>query len=502
MTAAAIRDAIQGGKVLHRFAPIGAAEVGVDDCEVTICTSSLALDEDVWVMEGIDLSRFEAHPVVLRDHDMTQPVARASNLVVTPQRITARASFAPIGVSTKADETRGLVKSGIITGVSSGIIPLESEPLNPRNPRGGQRITKSILVEFSFVSVPSDTASAVTARARGGNAVADKQDWKVGAARNLPIEDGDAAWDGPAAEAQIFEHAGGDDFDPTEARKGFLVYDAEAPEARGSYKLPIARMVDGQLVVPKSAIRAAASRLPDTDVPDDVKTDAAAVLDSYKEKAGMTDDSARAAPRKTGRRFAKRKVVFQRGLIEVANLCWIFEELGWQLDVAKWEAAIENDASKVPAMLAAVLHDLGDVILAMTAEELAEALTDVDVEPELDDAELLDADRAHVLAAPTSAVRSFRLGLVLAKQRAGKKLSTETVRCLRAAQDKHAEAIDIHRRAIATHKEAMDTVEDLLDDADPEAPVDDAGADTADEANRARRARAHQLKAKAANLAA
>ena len=150
--------------LLHRFAAMGVADVGADECEVTVCTSNLALDDDIWVMEGIDLSRYLAHPVVLRDHDMTQPVARASDLKVTPQKITARATFAPIGASAKADETRGLVKAGFITGVSAGIIPLESEPLDPRNPRGGQRITKAILVEFSFVSVPSDAASGVTAR--------------------------------------------------------------------------------------------------------------------------------------------------------------------------------------------------------------------------------------------------------------------------------------------------------------------------------------------------
>jgi len=152
------------GDVLRRFAPAAIAGVNADDCEVTVCTSSLALDDDIWVMAGIDLSRYQAHPVVLRDHDMTQPVARASNLKVTPQKITARATFAPEGVSAKADETRGLVKSGFLTGVSASIIPLESELLDPRNPRGGLRITRSILVEFSFVSVPSDTFSGVTAR--------------------------------------------------------------------------------------------------------------------------------------------------------------------------------------------------------------------------------------------------------------------------------------------------------------------------------------------------
>ena len=61
-----------------------------------------------------------------------------------------------------------------------------------------------------------------------------ESEWKCGAARDLPL-DKEGAWDGPAAEASIFEHAGGDDFDPAVARKGFLAYDASAPKLRGFY---------------------------------------------------------------------------------------------------------------------------------------------------------------------------------------------------------------------------------------------------------------------------
>jgi HK97 family phage prohead protease len=107
------------------------------------------------------------------------------------------------------------------------------------------------------------------------------EDWKCGAARDLPLDE-EGAWDGGTAEASIFEHAGGDDFDPAEARKGFLAYDASAPKLRGSYKLPFARVADGKLTAMASGIRAAASRLPQSDIPDSVKETGRAVLDHYE----------------------------------------------------------------------------------------------------------------------------------------------------------------------------------------------------------------------------
>jgi hypothetical protein len=104
--------------------------------------------------------------------------------------------------------------------------------------------------------------------------------WTVGAARDLPLSDSDS-WDGDAAKAAIFAWAGGDDFSPAKAKRGFLVYDAEADDQRGSYKLPFATAVEGELTAVLGGVRAAASRLPQTDIPDDVKDKARAVIDGY-----------------------------------------------------------------------------------------------------------------------------------------------------------------------------------------------------------------------------
>ncbi|RMD64633.1 hypothetical protein D6833_04175 [Candidatus Parcubacteria bacterium] len=106
--------------------------------------------------------------------------------------------------------------------------------------------------------------------------------WKVGAKRDLPIASTERAWDGSAARGRIFAWAGWDDNpQPSKARRAFLAYDAEEPELKGSYKLPFADVVDGVLKAIPSGLRAAASRLPQTDIPSDVKERARSVLDGY-----------------------------------------------------------------------------------------------------------------------------------------------------------------------------------------------------------------------------
>lgn len=103
--------------------------------------------------------------------------------------------------------------------------------------------------------------------------------WTVGAARNLPLADTDRSWDGPAAKERIF--GDGEEIDQERAKRAHLVYDSEAPDLKGSYKLPFADVVDGSLKAIPSGLRAAASRLPQADIVASVRDRARAVLDAY-----------------------------------------------------------------------------------------------------------------------------------------------------------------------------------------------------------------------------
>jgi HK97 family phage prohead protease len=344
--------------------------LGDDEVEVVMSTAALARDGHILLPQGCVADNYRANPIVLWSHDPDHPVGNNENLVVEPAQISARTRFAPTGISRKADEVRGLVKAGVIRAVSIGFEIIECEPLDPKKPRGGQRITQWELLEMSFVSVPADVGAVVTARANGEQSMTD------------------------------------------ETRAALLLAPAGAAPATRAHGV-------------------------------------------------------------------RGKLVLSRGLYQVAELCWLFQELGWHVDMAKYESDFEGDESKVPGMLASVLHDLGGALLAMTQEEIAEALAghdvelvDVDVDPA--DAVLVVEERAHIAAAKTPAIRAWRRGLAHAKLRAGKTLSADTVRCLQEMQDSHQAGMDHARSAMKAHKAGIDSAQDLMD----RAGVSDAADDT------------------------
>ena len=119
--------------MLHRFASIQKFAVGgpaLPDRTIVAIASDETLDRagNVMVASGCDATNYKRNAVVLRDHDPTKPIGTAS-VIVKGNRLEATIKFAPAGVSPVADETFALVKAGVLTGVSIGFQPIESEPL-------------------------------------------------------------------------------------------------------------------------------------------------------------------------------------------------------------------------------------------------------------------------------------------------------------------------------------------------------------------------------------
>lgn len=337
--------------MIRQIVPAEINQLGEREIEVVMSTAVLARDGHILVPGGCRLDNYRANPIVLWSHNPDLPIGNAPEVVVEADKIRARIAFAPAGISAKADEVCGLMKSGVVRAVSVGFNPIDGEALNPAKPRGGQRFTDWELLELSAVSVPSDPDALVTARAHG-----------------------DAAMPAPAPATR----------------------EARATGTRA-------------MIIP------------------------------------------------TG----------QRGLYQVACLANLLGELGYQTDWAKWEAGIEQDGSQVPNMLADALYALGDAFLAMAAEEVAELFASVTegltAADEADEELLEEGERAHVRAATAPRVRAWRRALAVAKVRAGKKLSSETARCLREARAIHDEAMDLHRSAMRKHKEGLKSIDDLME---------------------------------------
>lgn len=288
--------------------------------------------------EGWDTKDFLKNPVALWAHDsFSPPIGRASNIGPVAGKLMGDIEFMPPDISVFAESVFRMVQAGFVKAVSVGFLPIEWAFTNEKDRPYGIDFTKQELLEISVCPVPCNPNALLEARAKGINTApllewaerlldtgesvlvpralleqtfkaaktpkttrqkylaprAKTADWKVGAARDLPLDQSDS-WDGAAAEASIFEHAGGADFNPEVAKKGFLVYDASAPKLRGSYKEPFAHVVDGTLKAVKGGIKAAASRLPSTQISEGARDEARAVIDHYEKAFGIGEGADKA----------------------------------------------------------------------------------------------------------------------------------------------------------------------------------------------------------------
>jgi HK97 family phage prohead protease len=341
---------------IQKFYAAKTEPVGERQARVICSTGDVDRAGDVVVQDGIDLSAYKMNPIVLWGHDTSQPIAKAVEIGIVEGKLMATVEFPPAGISAKADEICGLVKSGVISAVSIGFNPTEMEPIDKSNPKKGpQKYLKCELGEFSFVSVPANKSALTVERQNSAPTAV----WKVGASRNLPALK-TAVVDREDAAKSILDLAefGSDHPNETFARKGFLVYDASDAGNEGSYRIPFAQVSGGRMNVSADGLAAAKSLLEESDLPDDVATKARAVLEHYEVK--MADKSA--GPHKV------------KDLYDVASLAYALNSLGYLQSNAAWEAEYEGDGSQVPQMIADACRTLADVLVAMTAEEVSELL--------------------------------------------------------------------------------------------------------------------------------
>lgn len=148
----------------------------------------------------------------------------------------------------KGKEAYALLKQGAVSGLSIGYEPVKYSWEN-----SDIRVLEQVkLWEGSIVTFPANPQATVTTV----KSTVPFQD--------LPLADIEREWDADRAKSRLRRWASGgsgdkDDMDWTKYRKAFLWYDENDQENFGSYKFPIADVVDGALkAVPRGIFAAAA----------------------------------------------------------------------------------------------------------------------------------------------------------------------------------------------------------------------------------------------------
>jgi 2'-5' RNA ligase len=121
---------------------------------------------------------------------------------------------------------------------------------------------------------------ALTAAVRGGG-------WA-----DMPVADGGRTWDKGAAVRRLVDWADGDI--SGKYARAFLWHDGD-PDLQGSYKFPIADVVDGHLEIIPNAVRNALSRLSQSDVPASDQEHMRGILEGILERANGDDGGMTAA---------------------------------------------------------------------------------------------------------------------------------------------------------------------------------------------------------------
>lgn len=159
-----------------------------------------------------------------------------------------------------------------------------------------------------------------------------------------------------------------------------------------------------------------------------------------------------AVPANPGARIIARSIELEtaearpasvKGMWGLACLASILEDLGYLQDMTAFEAEIEGDNSALPAMLGEAMRALGNALIAMSREEVAELLAQAGTVPQS------VADDYTAAAPPT-----FTKALRFMREKAGRALSqvnaehvAEITKGLDALAALHTKALNAHGKA-------------------------------------------------------
>lgn len=154
------------------------AEVSVenDRTEISkVTTEAVDKDREVIIAKGVDLTAFQSNPVVLLNHDWKSlPIGKALWIKDHGNGLTAKTQYAKRPSEHKGEwlpeSVYSLIKQSMLPGKSIGFLPLEARSptkaeiqSRPELKEVRRIFSKTLMVEYSVVSVPSNHEALVEA---------------------------------------------------------------------------------------------------------------------------------------------------------------------------------------------------------------------------------------------------------------------------------------------------------------------------------------------------
>jgi len=206
------------------------------------------------------------NPIMCYAHDWYMPVGKWTEYGVADGKLRLKGELMPPG-DEFADQVWRRIEGGFVKGISVGFNPVgsieksggedDAENWWWGGPDGDMPID---VLEYSLVPIPANTDAQDLQVAKGLGLDA-SQPWKQKGAvafANLTLGPEDHVWDSNAAEKRLRKLADGD---MTLYRSAHLWHDADNADDYSAYHLPIADVVDGEVVAVWRGCAAAAIAL-------------------------------------------------------------------------------------------------------------------------------------------------------------------------------------------------------------------------------------------------
>lgn len=238
-------------------------DANLEEGTFTGIASVFGSEVDAWIPTIIEPGAFtktlqenSSRIKLLWQHDVHEPIGLPKKLEETVEGLEVTGK---ISQTARGKDALVLVRDNVISELSIGFDPIRYELENFEDGSVMRHVKELRLWEISLVTFAADPKAKI----QSVHAVVPFQ--------NLPLADEGRSWDASAAKKRLKEKCDlqGKKPDWTQFKKAHCWFDADDPGKMGSYKFPIADVIDDKLKAVPRAIFAAAARINSATIPEE-----------------------------------------------------------------------------------------------------------------------------------------------------------------------------------------------------------------------------------------